>query len=228
LTIVEDSQHPSALPVSCSGGRYVVFATAFRNSDEFLMNLWRADPNGGNLKQLTRGQRDILPNCAVIGDSKWLYFLDDSAKVMRVSVEGGTPELIAQSAGGFFLSPDGKLVGVSVVVGPMQVKNAIYRPDTSEPVSYLPEFPSDFTPNGGGVGIPRFSVDNTFVAFERRANGVDNIWVLPLTGGAARQITNFKTENIFDFSFSPDGKKIGLLRGHIDSDIVLIRDVKPN
>jgi serine/threonine protein kinase len=228
LTIVDDSQHPSSLPVSCSGGRYVVFATAFRSSDEFSVNLWRADPNGGNLKQLTSGQRDIQLHCAVIGDSKWLYFLDESAKVMRVSVEGGTPELIAQSAGGFFLSPDGKLVGVSVVVGPMQIRDAIYRPDTNQPVSYLPTFPFDSTASRGGVSTPKFSVDNKFVALERRANGVDNIWVFPLTGGAARQITNFKTENIFDFNFSPDGKKIGLLRGHIDSDIVLIRDVKPN
>ena len=41
------------------------------------------------------------------------------------------------------------------------------------------------------------------------------------------ELTNFKKENISDFSFSPDGKKIALQRGHVDSDIVLIRDVKP-
>ncbi|MCU1305635.1 MAG: serine/threonine protein kinase, partial [Acidobacteriaceae bacterium] len=56
------------------------------------------------------------------------------------------------------------------------------------------------------------------------SNGADNIWLYPIAGGPGRQITKFKTENIAEFHFSPDGKKIGIIRGHIDSDIVLIRD----
>ena len=40
-----------------------------------------------------------------------------------------------------------------------------------------------------------------------------------------KQLTNFKSERIADdFQWSPDGKQLGMIRGHIDSDVVLIRD----
>lgn len=39
-----------------------------------------------------------------------------------------------------------------------------------------------------------------------------------------RPITNFSSEQIVEFHWAPDGKSLGILRGHTDSDVVLIRD----
>jgi serine/threonine protein kinase len=51
-------------------------------------------------------------------------------------------------------------------------------------------------------------------------NGVSNIWQQPLTGGPPKQITNFKSELIFDFQWSPDGSQLALTRGSLTSDVI--------
>jgi Tol biopolymer transport system component len=58
-------------------------------------------------------------------------------------------------------------------------------------------------------------------------NGAQNLWLQPLDGSRGRQLTNFKSDAIFTFRFSPDGKTIGLIRAHGESDAVLLRDTEP-
>ena len=53
---------------------------------------------------------------------------------------------------------------------------------------------------------------------------MDNLWLQPLDGSPGHQITNFPTEHIVNFHFSPDGKSLGILRDHLDSDVVLLRE----
>jgi hypothetical protein len=60
----------------------------------------------------------------------------------------------------------------------------------------------------------------------KRENGVDNVWVQPLDGSAGHAITDFQTEQIWSMSFSPDGKSLAVLRGHYDSDVVLLQEAK--
>jgi hypothetical protein len=46
----------------------------------------------------------------------------------------------------------------------------------------------------------------------------------PLDGALGRQITNFTSDAIQEFHFSPDGKMLGVLRVHSESDVALLRD----
>jgi hypothetical protein len=69
--------------------------------------------------------------------------------------------------------------------------------------------------------------DGNSVAYIRRQNGVDNLWANPLDGSAAYPITDFKSDQIWGFSFSPDGEKLAIVRGHIESDVVLLHETKP-
>ncbi len=46
----------------------------------------------------------------------------------------------------------------------------------------------------------------------------------PFDGSPGKQITDFKSEEITDFRWSFDGKQLAIIRGHTDSDVVLIRD----
>ncbi len=57
-------------------------------------------------------------------------------------------------------------------------------------------------------------------------NGVSNIWLMPLDGGPPKQLTDFKTDQIFWFDFSPDGKQLTVSRGVQTSDVILIRDFR--
>ena len=60
-----------------------------------------------------------------------------------------------------------------------------------------------------------------------RDQDADNLWLQPLDGLAGKQITNFKSEQIIDFHWSFDGHKLGMVRGHIDSDVALLQESKP-
>jgi len=57
-----------------------------------------------------------------------------------------------------------------------------------------------------------------------RESGVDNLWTQPLDGSPGRRITAFSSEQISNFGWSPDGKTLAVVRGHADSDVVLIHD----
>jgi len=74
------------------------------------------------------------------------------------------------------------------------------------------------------VSLRLFEADGKAVAYPIRENEVDNIWVQPLDGSRGRQITNFDSEQILNFRWSPDGKSLCILRGHTDSDVVLFQE----
>ena len=57
-----------------------------------------------------------------------------------------------------------------------------------------------------------------------RENGVDNLWFQPLDGSRGRQITNFPSDTIQTFQYSPDGKTLGVFLRHTESDVVLLHD----
>ncbi len=70
-----------------------------------------------------------------------------------------------------------------------------------------------------------FSADGKAVIYAVHDGGVDNLWLQNLDGSPGRKITDFKSERIGDqFRWSRDGKQLALIRGHVDSDVVLIRD----
>jgi Tol biopolymer transport system component len=71
----------------------------------------------------------------------------------------------------------------------------------------------------------QFTPDGAAVAYVIRAdNNVDNVWEQPLDGKPGRQVTHFTSEQIYSFKYSPDGKRLLVERGHVESDVVLLRD----
>jgi len=76
-------------------------------------------------------------------------------------------------------------------------------------------------------GLLRFSHDGKAVVYPTRENGVDNLWAQAIDGSKGKQITDFTSEHIYDFHWSFDGKQLAMGRGHTDSDVVLIRDMRP-
>jgi hypothetical protein len=54
-----------------------------------------------------------------------------------------------------------------------------------------------------------------------------NIWVQPLDGSSARQLTNFVDERpIVDYRWSRDGKRLAIARSSVTNDIVLFKGLK--
>jgi eukaryotic-like serine/threonine-protein kinase len=217
-TLHSDPKHIPDQVAICGDGRYIVFRQ-FGGTSAASANLSRMDLNGTNLKQLTSGLNDQRPVCPKTGN--WVYFVDDADNryVKRVSIDGGSPETVVKHAvGAYGLSPDAKEI-VSLELRELDHK-LMLRIDNVETqkMTYgdidqraLPDDLS-FTPDGKNI------------VYIVREKGVDNLWLQPLDGKPRRQLTHFKKDKIFRFSFSPDGSRIAIESGEVESDAILIHD----
>jgi Tol biopolymer transport system component len=224
---------PGSNSPSACGARYMVFSWMFRRGTN-AVRVWRADADSANPVQLTEGKQDFSPVCSV--DLKWVYYVNDDSQLFRVPLNGGKSELVRGSIvpntsgiGGFDLSPDGKLAAYALTT------TASTEGPADEQKIALLSLDSD----RGGLqrllnvdqrisGNVHFTPDGKAIAYPIRVNGVDNILVQPLDGSPGRQVTNFKSERISEFHWSPDGKTLGVSQFHIDSDVVLMRDKDPS
>ena len=204
---------------ACPDGRYVVFS-GLLNKGNNVLDIWRTDMSGGTLKQLSNGKVDESPVCS--SDGRWVFYQDEvnGARIMKVSIDGGTPQQISDElAAGFDVSPDSKTVAIAAFghLGEHIEALRILSLDTNQIVKTM----AFERPRSGPL---RFSHDGKAIVYPVRRGGVDNLWSQPLDGSPGKQLTDFKSENIIDFHWSLDGSQLGVIRGHTDSDVVLIRD----
>ncbi len=210
-------------PPVCANGRYIVFTLSDHGGAKSL-TVWRMDAGGGNLKQLSNGRDDRLAVCSP--DGKWVYYTDlfNGAMLTRVPLGGGNPERLSELPcySRSDISPDGRLAAFLSFLpgGPRKVALVSVDSPRNTKLIDLQRPLNDFE-------AIRFSHDGKAVAYAFRDQDAENLWLQPLDGSPGRQITNFKTEQIRDFHWSFDGRKLGIIRGHTDSDVVLLRESKP-
>jgi len=72
----------------------------------------------------------------------------------------------------------------------------------------------------------RWLPDGRALAYVSTRGGVSNIWLQPVDGGAPTQLTDFKTDLIFSFDLSRDGKQLALSRGTENRDVILINNLR--
>jgi WD40 repeat protein len=162
-----------------------------------------------------------------------VYYWPGVQHLSRVPLDGsGKSEPIPGSAvehaflagRGIGISPDGKtlvyVVGLQGTVGPSTGRVVLLDTATLRSPRMLE------TNSKIAKGV-QFTADGQSVAYPVKENGVDNVWIQPLDGSPGHQITQFKSEQILSFHWSPDGKKLGILRGHTDSDVVLLQEPQP-
>jgi Tol biopolymer transport system component len=233
--LLADSSAAIYGPSAC-GANYFVFTWGL-HGDALWANTWRVNTDGSSPLKLTSGNGDWLPVCSP--DQKWVYsFHQGDGSSWRVRLDGsGKPEAVPGSnvpnvsGGPGVVSPDSKTFAYLVeVLNPetqeYRSKIALLNLESSTALRML-----DVSGQlGGWADVPsagvEFTPDGKAVAHIIRENGADNIWVQPLDGSVGHRITNFTSEQISSFHWSPDGKKLGILRGHSDSDVVLLQESK--
>jgi len=213
--------------IAACGTRYLLLSWVFHQGSN-TQSIWRTDADGSNPVQLTNGKQDQYPVCSV--DLKWAYyFKGDVQQLRRVPLNGGNSEPLPIGKipdsfinAGFAISPDGKLLAYSASIGETGVEQTIALFGLNSESASKPRLLRPDQHISGGV---QFTADGKALAYPIRDKGVDDIWVQPLGGTSpGRKITNFKSEQIAEFHWSPDGKVLGILRSHPDSDVVLIRE----
>jgi Tol biopolymer transport system component len=203
-------------PWQCSDGRYLIFLLGLRGGKD-VQNVWRSDSAGGNLKQLSQGKADNFPICAP--DSKSVFYLQGE-RVMQVPIDGGAARQVSDVAvSGFFdVSPDGQAVAFATIdhAGGHEERLVLVSVASGQVIRKI-EFQRPRS------ALVHFARDGKSIIYPVRENNADNLWQQPLDGSPGRQLTSFKTEHIWDYHWSPDGSRLALVRGHTDSDVVLIR-----
>lgn len=202
----------SAYPVP--GQNTIVFSS--NRSGSF--NIWKCDINGSNLKQLTRGNYDIGPS--VSPDGRWIYYGsygDSGGGLWKMTINGDSVRSVTPKHISYYsLSPDGRSIAYYFFDQEQRQKIGIMSLVTGA-VEYETEYQ-----NNAVVWTP----DGKNFAFVRTQNGVANIWTAPVRGGKEQRLTAFTSGLIFDFDWTPDGKKLVVARGESSSDIVLLTDTK--
>ena len=223
---------------SCTNG-YILVNWTFHSGTEGG-TIWRLNSDGSNPKQITHGTQDASPACTA--DNKWVYYVDSLHTVMRVPLEGGQPEVVAGSKvpnliefiGGINFSPEGgrltmqALVYDSIDQNRTESKLAIVDLNArGDPMPNLLDPDPRINSYSLYTGGPKFSPDGKALVYIIRDKGVENLWMQPWGVAPGRQITNFSSQRITDFRWSPDRKTLAVTREQNTSDVVLLRENSP-
>lgn len=205
-------------PTVSDDGRTVVYVS---KAADAAQNLWKMNLANGERAQLTDGGFDLRPD--ISPDGRWVVYMSvikDSPTLWKTSIDGGGApiQLSDKIAAVPRVSPDGRFIACFYRA---QVdtysKLAVLPFDGGEPVKVFDRSPTTFVE----AGI-RWTPDGRALTFVDNRDGVSNVWLQPLDGSPPKQLTNFTSETIFRFAWSPDGKMIVAERGTETGDIVLI------
>ncbi|MBP1599374.1 MAG: transcriptional regulator protein, partial [Acidobacteria bacterium] len=206
-----NNRHPAVSP----DGR-TIFFESWRNGDD---NIWQIGADGSGSSQFTRGVWDERPVCSP--DGKWVFYvswISDKAEILKVEPAGGEPVRVGSKLwDNPAISPDGKrIAGLFYDTSTFQTSLNVASFDGREPEKSfaLPPWDSRWA-------RIRWTPDGQALTYPLTSGSVSNIWIQPLAGGPARQLTNFTTDLIRDFDWTPDNRLI-LARGPENQDLVLI------
>jgi Periplasmic component of the Tol biopolymer transport system len=207
-------------------GRYIVFSS----KQSGTARIWRMDADGRNLVRLTKEKPNfgdfgpqITPDGKTIIYQEYASGANAESAFMKVSIDGGESSLLYKHSEynvyNQAISPNGKLLAYdSYRKSDFDKKIRIAALENNSIGETVREFDAD------QIISYIWSPDGKSLTFLSNRNGVPNLWRLPLDGSPAQPITDFKSGRIFNYAWSADGKNLFIVRGNVNSDMILIRD----
>jgi eukaryotic-like serine/threonine-protein kinase len=213
-------------PNACGSGNIVVVGRVTDNNEP---NLWRLDIVTGELKQLTFGRDEEKGSCTP--DGKWVVYngpsSDGVGHIFKISIDGGTPVELAR--GTRFdppVSPDGRLIAYGRTDGQgvsAKSKIVVQRLEDGAILNEIEAVPLNFHQLG-------WTPDSHALTYVQNTTGnTQNLYMQPLAGGAAVQLTHFDSEPgvVAAYAWSRDGKKFAIPRARYnDTDVVMFSGFK--
>ncbi|MGB7069640.1 MAG: winged helix-turn-helix domain-containing protein [Pyrinomonadaceae bacterium] len=204
-------QRPSLTP----DGKYIVFQSNRSGATE----IWRADPDGTGIQQLTFDGGNTIPHSTPDGKTiVYTHGSDGINSAWRISIDGGEAAQITDAeCYNARVSPDGNFIACgSPSDGKMKL--AIFLIEGGAPVKLFdvpPTYNFDFS--------IRWTRDGGSVTYRDWANGV---WSQSVDGGEPKRLEGLPAEKLYAFEWSPDGKQFAFTRGREVRDVVLITNVR--
>ncbi len=205
-------------PTVSADGRTMVYVS---KAADAAPHLWKMNLERGECAQLTNGVSELRPD--ISPDGRWVVYMlvdKDSPRVWKTSIDGNEAaiQLSDKITSVPRFSPDGRFIACFYRADVDTFsKLAVIPFDGGEPVKVFDKPPTTFIE----AGI-QWTPDGRALTYIANRDGVSNIWLQPLDGSPAKQLTNFTSETIFRFAWSPDGKMFVAERGTEIGDIVLI------
>ncbi len=210
-------------PVSSPDGRYVLF----HSNRSGAWQIWRMDRDGSNPVRLTAGEENSnWPHFTP--DGRWVVYehagQGSQTNVWRVPAGGGTPERLTRNLSMRpSVSPDGRLVAYwQKEERPGAPWNIAVIPAEGGEALQVFEVPQN---EANGMSSIDWTTDGRALVYTDYRDGVTNLRLQPLEGGAPRQITNFAREVFYSFDISRDGRLL-LANGLTTSDVIILRDTR--
>ncbi len=205
-------------PALSPDGRIIAVAAAKLHTQQ---GIWIADMEGRTFRQLTGSEYGLAPLFSP--DGKEIVFdkedSDLQRHLFRIPVSGGPASRVSDLPMGHAWS----IAGDSILCSffdptASHLRRGVVSLRSGQLTREL-KFP-------GWTWVLKFTPDGQSITYVDNHDGSSNIWSVPTEGGTPRKLTNFTSQDIFDFAWSPDGKQLVLSRGTRYSDAVLIRNFR--
>lgn len=214
-------------PMLTKDQKYIVF-TSNRSGHG---RIWRTALDGSNPVRIS-DETDFEDHSPLLSvDGKTVVFVrsaKDGGKstLMTVPIEGGTakallPENTPIQVSGR-ISPDGQKIAYVTITFDQQTVLldtklmigsfdgvAVTKTEKEMPVTWDDDF--EWAPDGKSL-------------IYTTAEGNSNIWMQPLDSSRPKQLTEFNSGKIMNLKWSADAKKLYIVRGIINSDLIMIRE----
>ncbi len=193
-------------PEASTDGRTMIFGSRRTN----LYQVWRMDSDGSNPKQLT--QETGVPTFSLSSDGRWVFYNPFIGGIRKVSLDGGPwLELVPQGdLRNPQVSPDGaRIAYFSIDEQTKRPKLAVINSEGGPPIKTF-----DLPVTSGGIYEGGFSLlyrgfhwspDGHSLVYANTLSGISNLWRQPLDGSRPLQITDFKSDLIYNFAYARDG-----------------------
>jgi eukaryotic-like serine/threonine-protein kinase len=202
-------------PAISRDGRHVGF-TCLKGGQP---NIWIANADGSDLRQLTFGNADVTAEFSP--DGAFVYFAhwsEGKVHLFKVPLAGGQPEQVSDlQIMNHFVSHRGD----RIVVSYFDSKASQWKVGMVSAAGGKFLGPVDISLTT--QGFPMFMPDDKGLVYGETHNSVTNLFKLSLDSGVRTPVTNFTSDTIFNSVITSDGTLV-MARGRQQSDAILIRN----
>ena len=200
-------------PSACGAGGRLVYTGDRGEGPRFF----RVGLDGQDVRQVLQsaaGEQGV--SCSP--DGQWaVYRANDDLQLWRIGIDGTSLTVLTKEAAAAFpaISPDGRSIAY---VNQSGNRRLVIIPSQGGPPTK--EFAFAGASNQNSI---RWTPNGAALSYLSQVNGVENVWIQSLSGGAPRPYTEFSSEEIFKYAWSRTGQLL-VSRGTLSSDVVLIKD----
>ena len=200
-------------PAASADGGHILFASDRNGS----FNIWSMNANdGSDPVQLTFTDGNFYPSCS--SDNEWVAFDNQTGSetsVWKVRLQGGEPVKIAEKYRMPVFSPDNQVVACRYNEVSEADDVAVFPAHGGQALRYV-KVPKQ------EAQVVRWLPDGRHWTYVKDTNGYSNIWSFDLNSGTEKQLTNFNSDQIYAYAWSPDYKQVACQRGTKTSDVTII------